>query len=153
MQQRIAAAAGSGLIAGVVFGAMMHMMTAPTPDGAGMPVIAMVGQIVGSPSVGVGWIYHLFNSLVIGAIFGWVLGARVHAYGSGVGWGTAYGFVWWILGGLILMPVLLGMPPFAPLMMPEMQMVALGSLIGHVIYGALLGALFVTFARGIPATA
>lgn len=153
MQQRIAAAAGSGLIAGVVFGAMMHMMTAPTPDGAGMPVIAMVGQIVGSPSVGVGWIYHLFNSLVIGAIFGWVLGTRVYAYGSGVGWGVAYGFVWWILGGLILMPVLLGMPAFAPLMMPEMQMVALGSLIGHVIYGALLGALFVTLARGIPATA
>jgi len=45
---------------------------------------------------------------------------------------------WWTLGGLILMPVFLGMSAFAPLMMlmmPQMQMVAVGSLIGHLIYG------------------
>jgi hypothetical protein len=47
--------------------------------------------------------------------------------------------VWWILGGLILMPVLLGMSAFAPLMMPPMRMVAMGSLIGHLIYGLILG--------------
>ena len=37
-----------------------------------MPLIAMVGQIVGSPTAGAGWPYHLFNSAVIGAIFGWL---------------------------------------------------------------------------------
>jgi hypothetical protein len=138
------------VIAGIVFGAMMHMMTAPTPDGARMPVIAMVGQIVGSPTVTAGWVYHLFNSAVIGAIFGWLLGARVHGYGSAFGWGAAYGFGWWILGGLILMPVLLGMSAFAPLMMPDMQMVAVGSLVGHLIYGLILGGLYVAFARNVP---
>ena len=114
-----------------------------------MPVIAMVGQIVGSPSVTVGWLYHLFNSAVIGAIFGWLLGPRVHTYGSGFGWGATYGFVWWILGGLVLMPVMLGMPAFAPLMMPEMRMVAVGSLVGHLMYGVILGGLFVTLARSV----
>jgi hypothetical protein len=137
-----------------VFGIMMQMMTAPTPEGGQMPVIAMIGQIVGSPTVGAGWLYHLFNSAVIGAIFGWFLAARVRDYASGLAWGAAYGFGWWILGGLILMPVMLGMLPFAPIRMPEMQMVAVGSLIGHLIYGLILGGLYVTLSRGarVPAT-
>jgi hypothetical protein len=87
MGSRVAASTGAGVIAGIVFGAMMHMMTAPTPDGGQMPVIAMVGRIVGSPTVTAGWVYHLFNSAVIGAIFGWLLGARVQGYGSALGWG------------------------------------------------------------------
>jgi hypothetical protein len=68
--------------AGVVFGLMMHMMTAPTPDGGQMPMMAMVGQVVGAGSVGVGWLYHVFNSAVIGAVFGWLLGGRARGYAS-----------------------------------------------------------------------
>ena len=64
-------------------------------------------------------------------------------------WGAAYGFVWWILGGLIVMPVLLGMPAFGPLMMPQMRMVAMGSLIGHLVYGLILGGAFVWLHRGV----
>ena len=150
MRSKIAASVVAGIIAGVVFGIMMHVMTAPTPDGGRMPVIAMVGQIVGSPTVTAGWSYHLFNSAVIGAIFGWLIAPRVRAYGSGFGWGAAYGVAWWILGGLVLMPVLLGMPAFAPLMMPEMQMVAIGSLVGHLLYGLTLGGAFVALVRGAP---
>jgi hypothetical protein len=126
---------------------MMQMMSAPTPDGGSMSMIAMVGMIIGSPTIVAGWLYHLFNSAVIGGLFGWLLGSRVHGYGSGLGWGAAYGFVWWILGGLILMPVMLGMPPFAPLMMAGMQLVAMGSLMGHLIFGLILGGLFVALRR------
>ncbi|MBI2186738.1 MAG: hypothetical protein HYU37_06380 [Acidobacteria bacterium] len=151
MNSRFAAGIVGGLAAGVVFGIMMQMMTAPTPDGGRMPMINMVGMIVGSPTAGVGWLYHLFNSAVIGVIFVWALGARSYTYGTGLGWGAAYGFVWWILGALILMPVFLGMPAFAPLMMPEMRMVAMGSLIGHLIYGLILGAVYVAMTRRAPA--
>jgi hypothetical protein len=142
MFSRIGAAVIAGLIAGIVFGLMMQMMMAPTPDGGQMPMIAMVGQIIGSPTVGAGWAYHLFNSAVIGAIFGWLLGSRVHSLSSALAWGTVYGFIWWILGGLVLMPMMLGMPAFAPLMMPPMRMVAIGSLVGHLIFGGLLGSLY-----------
>lgn len=148
MSTKIGASVIAGLIGGVVFGMMMQMMTAPTPDGGQMPIMAMIGQIVGSPTVGVGWIYHLFNSAVIGAIFGWLFGDRVHGYASALGWGAAYGFVWWIVGGLILMPILLGMPAFAPLMMPPMRMVAMGSLVGHLIYGLILGGTFAWLRTG-----
>jgi hypothetical protein len=150
MRSWIGASVVGGIVGGVVFGIMMHMMTAPTPEGGRMPVIAMVGQIVGSPTLTAGWLYHLFNSAVIGAIFGWLLGPRVRGYGGGFAWGTAYGFGWWILGGLVLMPVLLGMPPFAPLMMRNMQIVAIGSLVGHLIYGLILGSVSVALLRGAP---
>jgi hypothetical protein len=129
----------AGLIAGVVFGVLMQMMTAPTPDGKQIPMMQMVAMVVRSDNLIVGWLYHLFNSAVIGAIFGWLFGNRVVAYGSGLLWGGVYGFVWWILGGLVLMPLLLGLAPFAPLMMEPMRMVAAGSLVGHLLYGLVLG--------------
>jgi uncharacterized membrane protein YagU involved in acid resistance len=150
MQSRIGAGAVAGLIAGIVFGMMMQMMNAPTPDGGQMPMMAMVAKVVGSTSLTVGWIYHLFNSAVIGAIFAWLFSSRVMTVGNGLAWGAVYGIVWWILGGQILMPLALGMPPFASIMMPPMRMVAVGSLIGHVMYGLILGGLFPVFARTAP---
>jgi hypothetical protein len=142
MRNRILAGVVAGLVAGIVFGFMMQMMSAPTPDGRQIPMMAMVAQVVRSDSLAVGWAYHLFNSAVIGAIFGWLLGDRVAGQvGPGAGWGTLYGFGWWILGGLILMPVFLGMPALAPLEMPPMRPVAMGSLMGHLVFGVILGTL------------
>jgi len=140
----------SGLVGGVVFGIMMQMMNAPTPDGGQMPMMAMVAKVVHSDRIAVGWLYYLFNSAVIGATFGWLLGSRSHRYSAGLGWGAAYGFAWWILGGLILMPLALGMPPFAPLQMAPMRPVAMGSLVGHLIYGVILGGGVAMLKRGIP---
>jgi hypothetical protein len=149
MAARIRASIIAGLIAGVVFGIMMQMMVAPTPNGGQMPVLAMVGQIVGSPTIAAGWMYHLFNSAVIGALFGWLIANRARGYALGVSLGALYGFAWWIVGGLILMPVFLGMPAFATLTMPGMQTVAMGSLIGHAIYGMILGGGFVWIYHGM----
>jgi hypothetical protein len=140
MRNRVLAGVVAGLVAGIVFGFMMQMMSAPTPDGRQMPMMGMIAQVVRSDSLAVGWLYHLFNSAVIGAIFGWLLGDRIAGrLGRGAGWGAIYGFGWWILGGLILMPVFLGMPAFAPLKMPPMRPVAMGSLMGHLIFGLILG--------------
>jgi len=143
MQNKLTAGVAAGLIAGVVFGVMMTLMQAPTPDGGSMPMMAMVAQVVNSKSLAVGWFYHLFNSAVIGGLFGWILGGKIGGFGSGAGWGAAYGVFWWILGGLILMPMLLGMPAFAPLQMAMMRPVAFASLMGHLIFGLILGAAFV----------
>jgi len=135
MQARIVAGIVAVIVAGVVMGMGMQMMTMPNPQGDQVPMMAMVAQILGSDSLIVAWLYHLFNSAVIGAIFGLLLGGFATSYGRALGWGALYGFAWWILGGLILMPMLLGNAPFAPLMMPEMHMAALGRLIGHLMYG------------------
>jgi len=140
MQSRIGAGVAGGLIAGVVFGIMMQMMKAPTPEGMEVPMMMMVAKVVRSNSVAVGWLYHLFNSAVIGGLFGLVLGGKLVSTGSAVLWGGLYGVLWWVLGGLILMPILLGMPAFAALRDPMMRRpVAMGSLIGHLIFGVILG--------------
>lgn len=143
MRNNLTAGVIAGLIAGLVFGIMMTIMHAPTPGGGSMPMMAMVAQVVNSKSLGVGWLYHLFNSAVIGALFGWILGGRIAGYGGAAGWGAIYGVFWWVLGGLILMPIFLGMSAFAPLQMPMMRPVAFASLMGHIIFGVLLGAAFV----------
>lgn len=149
MRSNLGAGAVAGLLAGLVFGVMMQMMTAPTPDGGRMPMMAMVAMVVRSESLAVGWLYHLFNSAVIGALFGWLLGGRAAGYGSGAALGAAWGIAWWVLGGLILMPVFLGMPPFAALRTPTMRPVAMGSLVGHLLYGLILGLAYVRLRGGM----
>ena len=137
----------AGLVGGIAFGVMMQMMSAPTPEGGSMPMMAMVAMVVHSTSIAVGWIYHLFNSAVIGILFAAFLGGRISGNGSGVAWGAAWGVLWWVLGGLILMPLLLGMPAFASLKMPPMRPVAMGSLVGHLVYGVLLGFVYARIAH------
>ncbi|MEX2599943.1 MAG: DUF6789 family protein [Dehalococcoidia bacterium] len=132
----------AGLAGGLVFGIMMQMMTAPAPDGGRMPMMEMVAMVVESNNLAIGWLYHLFNSAVIGLIFGVVAADRLQSGKMVVGAGAVYGVVWWVLGALILMPMLLGMPIFAPLRMEEMIPVAMGSLMGHLIFGVILGGVY-----------
>jgi len=80
MRSKLTAGIVAGLLGGLVFGMMMQIMK--TPDGE-MPMMGMVAMVVGSKSLAVGWLYHLFNSAVIGVLFGWLLGGRIHGYGSG----------------------------------------------------------------------
>ncbi|MBI2857521.1 MAG: hypothetical protein HYX90_00465 [Chloroflexi bacterium] len=143
MRSKITGGIAGGIVAGIIFGFMMQVMK--TPDGN--PVMGMVANVVRSDSLLVGWIYHLFNSAVIGIIFALFLGKRVHGYPGGAGMGAAYGFAWWILGGLILMPVALGMAPFAPLTVADMRSIGIGSLFGHLIYGMVLGLVFARLYR------
>jgi uncharacterized membrane protein YagU involved in acid resistance len=121
----------AGLAGGVVFGAMMGMM--------GM--LPMIGQMAGVPSAAAGFILHLAISAFIGGSFAVLFNNAVTSTGSGLGIGAAYGAAWWVLGPLTLMPLMMGMGvnwnlTAATAMLP--------SLVGHIIYGLILGA---TYAR------
>ncbi|HEV8149340.1 MAG TPA: hypothetical protein VGP61_04070, partial [Gemmatimonadales bacterium] len=126
MQSRIGAGVVAGLVAGIVFGLMMQFSSGKTPEGMEVSGMLMVAKVVRSNSLAVGWLYHLFNSAAIGGLFGLLLGAKLLSVAAGVLWGALYGVFWWILGGLILMPVLLGMPAFAALRDPMMRPQAWG---------------------------
>ncbi len=65
---------------------------------------------------------------------------------KGLGFGLLYGVIWWFLGPLILMPLLLGMGTM--LSLQGMQM-ALPSLLGHLIFGGILGVLYPVTQRRI----
>lgn len=115
--QRIVGGVIGGIAGGLVFGMMMAMM--------GM--LPMIANVVGSDSEGVGFLYHMFNSAVIGAIFGLIPGYWVYSHGSGAILGLIYGAAWWVLGPLILMPLMMGMggPQFGMALSPPM-LVSLG---------------------------
>lgn len=147
MRSKSGAGVVAGLIAGVVFGTVMQLVTTPGPMGGRMPMMAMMARVVRSDSLVAGWIYVLVNSAVAGAIFGLLLGSRVSGTGRGLAWGLLYGVLLWFLGGLLLMPMLLGMDALAPLTMAPMRSAALVSLGAHVLAGLILGAAFARLHR------
>lgn len=111
-----------GLAGGLVFGVMMQMMGA----------IPMIAMLVGSESVAVGWLVHLGISAALGFGFALVVGSRLRSLPLSAGLGVGYGVVWWVLGALIAMPLALGMPAFT------LDTMAWFSLMGHMVYGAVL---------------
>jgi hypothetical protein len=136
-----------------VFGILMHLISTPSPMGGRMSMMAMMARVVRSDDLIAGWMYLLVNSLVMGGIFGLVLGDRVKGLGQGLVWGALYGLVLWVLGALVLMPLLLGMGVFAPLTMGPMRQGAWLSLAAHLLSGLLLGGAFALLVgRGAPAT-
>jgi uncharacterized membrane protein YagU involved in acid resistance len=133
---KLLAGAAAGLVGGVVFGAIMGVM--------GM--LPMVAMLVGSENAGVGFLVHMAISGIIGAGFGLVVGSRALDYQSGALWGAVYGIVWWVLGPLLIMPIMMGMgPQFGTALSMPMLM----SLVGHLIYGVVAGLAYPTVLRRI----
>lgn len=122
--RRVLAGAAGGVAGGIAFGILMGIM--------GM--LPMIASLVGSGSAAVGFGVHLMISLAIGLGLTVLFGNRLlPSYGRGALVGLGYGAIWWVLGPLMIMPVMMGMPLFA------VDLTALMSLMGHLIYGVTLG--------------
>ncbi len=76
---------------------------------------------------------------MIGASYGLLFRRQSFDVGSALGWGVAYGLLWWLLGPLTLLPILLGAPPQWTL---AAAAATFPSLVGHLAYGAALGVAF-----------
>lgn len=124
---RMAAGVAGGLAGGVVFGVVMQL-------GGTLP---MVAQLVGRESLLVGWTVHMSIAAFVGLTFALIFG--FFAVGPPVSTllGAFYGLIWWVLGGLTLMPLRLGLGLFV------FDSTAWESLLGHLAYGCVLGVLYV----------
>ena len=120
-----------GLAGGVVFGVMMTVLGM-------MPMIAM---LVGSESLAVAWVVHLAISATFGAAFGLLLAGRVTSLAAGAVLGLLYGAAAWVLGALLVMPAMMGMPTFT------VDAAALNSLMGHLVFGLVLGTVVAALRR------
>jgi len=120
-----------GLAGGVIFGMMMWMM--------GM--LPMIGKMVGLPNIFAGWIVHLGISASIGASFAVLLDRFVKGLASGAATGMIYGAVWWFLGPLTLMPLVMGMGLGVNWNATAVVNMA-PSLMGHAIFGVVLGLVY-----------
>jgi len=123
----------AGLVGGIGFGILMQH--------EGM--LPLVASLVGGRTSSLGWVVHLAIATFVGVSFA-IIGvsyaiffARVATgFLSSTLFGLFYGAFWWVLGGLFLMPVWLGMRAFV------IDETAWKSLVGHLIYGTLLGAVY-----------
>ena len=125
----LARGAFAGLIGGLIFTIIMVRLGI-------LPVIA---RLIGASSPWSGLIVHLVIANLIGASFGLLFLRRSFDLGSALGWGVSYGFFWWVLGPLTLLPLLLGT---VPRWTPEIAGALTASLIGHLAYGAAVGITF-----------
>lgn len=140
--------AGSGAVAAVGMGLVLQL---------GADAMPLIGAFYGAPSAAVGWIAHLFNGAVLGALFVELLtrtplrratDGPETVFGLGVGYGAVLGLV----SGGILFPVALELAGAATLGTPLLPIPGLGSelafaaalALGHLVFGAVLGALVAT---------
>lgn len=125
----LVAGAIGGVAGGAVFGMMMGMMG----------TLPMVAMLVGSQSPLVGFIVHMLISLGLGGLYGLIATKLPLNRGAGIVGGALYGLVWWVLGALILMPIMLGMVQ----MVFQIGQTQMFSLVGHLVFGVILGLLFI----------
>lgn len=128
---RLTFGAAGGFAGGIIFGLLMQMM--------GM--LGMVAQLVGASAAAVGWLVHLAVSALIGAAYAVIFGGVAERWSVAVASGLGYGLVWWVLDGLILMPARLGMDLFL------LDTTTMQSLMGHLVYGLVLGLVFAALAH------
>ena len=119
----------SGLVGGWAFGVWMGQES----------VFPLIARLVGSSSPAVGRLVHYLIAVFIGVSFGVLFRRDVKGYGSSLAWGMAYGLFWWVLGGITLLPLLLGSPVAWT---ADAASDHVGSLVGHVVYGLLLGLIY-----------
>jgi uncharacterized membrane protein YagU involved in acid resistance len=101
----------------------------------------LVAGIMGSNSMAVAHFLHYLIGIIIGISFGVLFHRDIRGAGSGLIWGLNYGLVWWIIGPLTLLPLLLGGS-----MRPDWSLTAaqhrFSPLVAHMIYGPLVGLVF-----------
>lgn len=130
----LAAGVTGGIIGGLFFGLFLAIMGS----------LPMIAQLMGSQSAAVGFLVHMVISAVFGAVFGIVLEQQLVSLRQSAILGLLYGIFWWLVGALLLMPLLLGMSAqfshaFAP--------ANLLSLAGHMVYGIVLGVTVILISR------
>lgn len=114
-----------GLVGGIAFGIVMHFTG----------IVLMVARLIDRDTATVGWAIHLAISLLFGLLFAVIFRKLARTTPAAILAGLGYGYLWWVLGALIIMPTWLG----ADEMIFQLTTTAWESLGGHLLYGTLLG--------------
>ena len=125
-----------GILGSVAFGVLLVAME---PAMLEMMIPSMYGLEGGIA----GWIVHVSHGAVLGVVFAAVLagvGRSDLGVGAAAGAGLGYGLVVWAALAVVVMPVWLGMPE----MVPNLDG---GSLVGHAVYGLILGLAYAALTR------
>jgi uncharacterized membrane protein YagU involved in acid resistance len=115
---------------------------------ASLPVMIATGvlpKVAGVDTSFVGFrglVIHLSVSALIGMTYGMLFRNETTSSGSSIAWGWLFGLIWWYLGPMTLMPLLLtGVCDWST----DAASALLPSLLGHLIYGAVTALIFFLF--------
>lgn len=132
-----------GLAGGIAFGVMMTMQMQMIME---MAIPGMYGL---GPSLAVGWVIHMFHSIVLGVVFGVLLEGtgltdRLDSNLTIAVAGLVYGVILWVILASFVMPAWVGaMTEMAP-PVPDFN---IQSLMGHAVYGVVLGLVYAVLSR------
>jgi len=124
----------AGTLGGLIFGRWMS-------EGDFFPLVAGFGE---PHSRTANMTLHFSVALLIGATFGMLFQRDIRGYGSSMGWGLGYGIFWWFLGQLTLLPIAARVPLDWS---AEHGSELFGALVGHILYGLILGVTYATLDR------
>jgi hypothetical protein len=134
-KRAIVAGGLAGTLGGTIFGRWVS-------SGDYFPLLAGYGPL--NVSRGTIIFLHFGVALLIGVTFGLLFQRDVRGYGSSMGWGLGYAIFWWFLGQLTLLPLAAGQPLDWS---ADRASFVFGSLIGHILYGLILGVAYATLDR------
>ncbi len=104
----------------------------------------LIAGLIHLSSRNAGIALHFVFAFIIGASFGLLFQRDVRGYGSCLGWGFGYGIFWWFLGPMTLMPLWQGRGlDWSYQHGQELY----GSLVGHIVYGLIVGVIYATADR------
>jgi hypothetical protein len=119
----------AGTLAGLVFSRWMY-------EGQFYPLLSGLGILHSKAEMVAA---HFAIALVIGALFGLLFQTDVLGLGSCMGWGLGFGIFWWFLGPLTILPAIRGQ---ALDWSSDQGSALFGALVGHIIYGLILGVVY-----------
>src|SRR5260370_8067900 len=130
-RRAIVAGGFAGTLGGLIFGRWVS-------SGDYFPLLAGFGEFT-SRRMTIS--LHFAIALLIGVTFGLLFQRDVRGYGSCMGWGLGFGIFWWFFGPLTILRLASGMPLDWS---AEQGSAVFGSLVGHILYGLILGVAYAT---------
>ena len=135
----VARAVGAGLFAGIVMGGFYQATTGTMP---------VIGALYGLSHVGIGWVTHLFHSIIFALVFATGCTAvDIERYVSTLPQAVAVGLVWgtvlWFVAAGFVMPAWL-LAVGQPATLPTLE---LNGLLAHGLWGVTLGGSYILLGR------
>ncbi len=132
---------GKAIVAGLVGTAAMTLVGLYVAPMMGMPRMNPAEMLAGAMggNMMLGWVGHFMIGAILAVIYAIVAPMLP---GPPAVRGAIYSIAPWLMAMVVVMPMM-GMPMFA-----GAAVMAMGSLIGHLVYGAVMGAIY-----GLPASA
>lgn len=123
----------SGLLATAAMTALM--LAAPIMRMPEMPVGKMLADFMHVPDA-LGWMIHAIIGIVLAALYIILLRDKLHFHPAAKG--MLFGMIPFLMAQLVVMPMM-GMGIFTSASGPMQMKMVLGSLMGHLLYGLILG--------------